>query len=93
MKNTILVCAVDEENELYSFSNNYKKNTIKAPGVNLDISAVNFKNEVVYTKISGYANAIVSRIIGSLLVDSLNIDNLLTNNLYTSEYLNCNLFI
>lgn len=96
LETTISVCAVDEENKLYSSSNFLKKETIKAPGVNLEIPTINSKKELVYTKVSGssYATALVSGIIGSaLMTNSLNTNNLIENTLYSSGYLDCNKFI
>lgn len=95
--NVIAVSAVDENNNLYMYSNSSKsKDSILVPGVMLPIVSINVNNDVIKTLVSGssYSTAIMSGVIGSLLLSrNLNEEALLYNEVYTNDSFDCSKLI
>lgn len=93
--NVIAVQAMDDENNLYRYSNLSYKKSIKAPGVNLK-SPVVINNTVNKTRLDGssYACAIASGIISSyILTTNINISDIDWSLFFSNEIINvCSLY-
>lgn len=91
--NVIAISAVDESDNLYTYSNTSKnKDSILVPGVMLPILSVHINDDVIKTLVSGssFSTAIMSGVIGSLLLSrNLNEEALLNNEVYTNDYFDC----
>lgn len=93
----VAVLAVDYEGKPYEYSDvSPTKESIKAPGVDIEVPSVNAIGKTIKVNVSGfsYATAIVSGIIAScMLSDGLNNVSLQTLDLYTDGYLDCRKFL